>query len=126
MHKILYILPAIIVVAGGFISCRREPEPERIELPATPVLSIRANWGVVKSPFLRIREDPFQRGDILAHLRKGSILEISSRTENKEILEDVTGYWFQVNYEGLRGWVFGAYLEIFDSSAKARQYADGL
>ena len=116
----------LVLVLSTPIACRREPEPETIELPATPVLSIRANWGVVTSPFLRIREEPLQNAEILAHLRKGSVLEISNRTENKEILEDVAGYWYQVNYEGLRGWVFGAYVEIFDSSAKARQFADGL
>ena len=85
-------------------------------------LAARAEQGVKLSSFCTV----FAKTEILAHLRKGSVLEISNRTENKEILEDVAGYWYQVNYEGLRGWVFGAYVEIFDSSAKARQFADGL
>ncbi len=119
---------AVLFLLAGFLSaalasCAKEKPVERIDLPPTPVLTLRSNWGVIRAPFLRLREEPLQKARIVAHLRRGSVLEILSRTGAKETIENDTSYWFQVNYGGLRGWVFGAYLEIFDSRNKAESYA---
>lgn len=103
--------------------CVKKAEEEKILLPPTPVLSIRSNWAVVTSTFLRIREEPFSDAKILTHLRKGYILEILSRTQKKESVEDQISYWYRVSFEGLRGWVFGAYLEILDSRTQAESFA---
>ena len=104
-------------------ACGRRPTVERIELPPTPVLSIRSTWAVVTSPFLRMRDNPRAQAPVLAHIRRGAVLEVLSRTERKEELEESSAYWYQVSYEGLRGWVFGAFLEIVDSKARAESLA---
>jgi uncharacterized protein YgiM (DUF1202 family) len=104
-------------------SCGRRPPVERIELPSTPVLSIRSTWAVVTSPFLRLRSEPLADAGVLAHVRRGSVLEVLSRTDRREDLEQTSSYWYQVSYEGLRGWVFGAFLEIVDSKARAESLA---
>ena len=104
-------------------SCGRRPAAERIELPPTPVLSIRSTWAVVISPFLRVRDEPLAKAAVLAHIRRGAVLEVLSRTDRKEELEEASSYWYQVSYEGLRGWVFGAFLEIVDSRARAESLA---
>ena len=104
-------------------ACGRRPVVERIELPPTPVLSIRSTWAVVTSPFLRVRAEPLAKSPVLAHIRRGAVLEVLSRTERKEELEGTSSYWYQVSYEGLRGWVFGAFLEIADSKARAEGLA---
>jgi len=114
------LLAALLLTAVG--SCRREAPVERVELPATPVLTLRSSWGVVRAPFLRLRQEPLEGSAILAHVRRGEVLEIISRTEIKETLDGETAYWYLVSYGGLRGWVFGAFLEVLDS----RSRADGL
>ena len=114
--RVLWLLLSLTALG----SCGRKPVVEPIDLPPTPVLSIRSTWAVVTSPFLRIREEPLAEAKVLAHIRRGAVLEILSRTERKEEIEDATAYWYQVSYEGLRGWVFGAFLEITDSKAKAQ------
>jgi len=121
MGRALFFLVFSLGLLGG--SCGRKESEERIQLPPTPVLSIRSNWAVVRSPFLRIRDEPFEKAKVLVHLRRGSILEILSRTEKKETLDTETSYWYQVNYEGLRGWAFGAYLEILDTKTRAEAFA---
>ena len=129
MDKVKYLLfSAAISIAllTIMVSCRREVEPEKITLPPTPVLSIRSNWAVVQSPFLRVREEPFADAKIHTHLRRGAVLEIISRTEKKETVEKESSYWYNINYEGLRGWVFGCYIEVLDSQSKAREYSAGL
>jgi len=87
------------------------------------VLTLSSDWAVIRSPFLRLREEPFQKTKIVAHLRQGSVLEIITRTEAKETIDNVSAYWFQVNFGGLRGWVFGAFLEVLDSKSKAESFA---
>ena len=111
----LVLLVSLLPIA----SCGRRPVAERIELPPTPVLSIRSTWAVVTSLFLRVRDEPLAKAAVLAHIRRGSVLEVLSRTDRKEDLEETSSYWYQVSYEGLRGWVFGAFLEIVDSRARA-------
>ena len=107
----------------SFLSCEKEQPVERIDLPPTPVLTLSTNWGVIRSPFLRLRDEPLQKAEIVAHLRRGSILEIISKTEAKETIDEVSSYWYQVNYGGLRGWVFGAFLEVLDSKSEAERFA---
>lgn len=114
---IVLALAAILLPTVG--SCRREAPLERVELPATPVLTLRSSWGVVRAPFLRMRQEPLEKGSILAHVRRGEVLEIISRTETKETLDGQSAYWFLVSYGGLRGWVFGVYLDVQDSRSKA-------
>ncbi len=117
----LFVLAGLL--SAALASCAKGKPVERIDLPPTPVLTLRSNWGVIRASFLRLREEPLQKARIVAHLRRGSVLEILSRTGAKETIEEATSYWYQVNYGGLRGWVFGAYLEIMDSRNKAESYA---
>ena len=126
MNKIKYLLFPILLLLTLLFSCRREVEPEKITLPPTSVLSIRSNWAVVKSPFLRVREEPFADAKIHTHVRRGAVLEIISRAERKETVENDSSYWYNINYAGLRGWVFGSYIEVLDSKNKAQEYAAGL
>jgi hypothetical protein len=119
----IIILLALSIAPLSLLSCEREQPVEHIDLPATPVLTLSTDWGVIRSPFLRLREEPLQRAKILAHLRRGSVLEIITRTESKETIDEASSYWYQVNYGGLRGWVFGAFLEVLDSKAKAERFA---
>ena len=47
-----------------------------------------------------------------------------ARSDAEDTVENEVGYWYRINYDGLKGWVFGSYLEIFDSRAQAEKYAD--
>ena len=120
MRKALFLLACLLPLLSA---CGRRPAVERIELPSTPVLSIRSTWAVVTSPFLRLRDEPLANAAVLAHIRRGSVLEVLSRTDRREEQEQTISYWYQVSYEGLRGWVFGAFLEIVDSRPRAESLA---
>jgi uncharacterized protein YgiM (DUF1202 family) len=121
--RALLIILGFAIPLGGLLGCSPRPAAEKIDLPPTPVLSIRSNWAVVDSSFLRLRQEPLAGSGVLAHIRRGAVLEVLSRTDQKEVMEDASGYWYQVSYAGLRGWVFGAFLEIVDSKAKAEALA---
>jgi hypothetical protein len=111
---------AVLIILGA---CKREEPVTALDMPTTPVLTVRANWGVVTSPYLRIRRQPRMDGDVVAHLRNSSIAEILAKTTYPETVEGQTNYWYEISSDGLRGWVFGSYLEFFDSRSKAEQAA---
>ena len=121
-----FIVLVLSIAPLTLVSCEKEQPLQRIDLPPTPVLTLSTDWAVIRAPFLRLRAEPLQKAKIEAHLRRGSILEIISRTESKETIDDTTAYWYQVNFGGLRGWVFGAFLEVLDSKSEAERFAADL
>ena len=92
-------------------------------LPLTPVLSIRSTWAVVKSPLLRVRDQPSGQATVLVHVRMGAVVEVISKSDKEDTAENEKAFWYRVNYEGLKGWVFGSYIAIFDNRAKADSFA---
>ncbi|OPZ55610.1 MAG: Bacterial SH3 domain protein [Synergistetes bacterium ADurb.Bin520] len=101
--------------------CRKDDPFTDVQMPATPVLAVRANWAVVTSPYLRIRSRPSQDGEVVAHLRNSSVAEVLAKTTYPESVEGQTNYWYEISSDGLRGWVFGSYLEFHDSRAGAEK-----
>ena len=75
-----FLILVLSIAPMPLISCKKEQPVERIDLPPTPVLTLSTDWAVVRSPFLRLRAEPLQKAKITAHLRRGSVLEIISRT----------------------------------------------
>jgi uncharacterized protein YgiM (DUF1202 family) len=117
---IFSILCAVILLPG----CRRETSQEfQIDLPATPVLTVRSNWAVVSSSHLRLREKATINSRAVTTLWQNNVLEIISRDEVQQEVEGKTGYWYKVAYDGLQGWVFGAYLHMYESESAARRAA---
>ncbi len=126
MKMYIRIIILLVFFPILLICCSSKNDEQAFHLPATPVLSIRSSWGVVKSNYLRLREKPSTSSKVLDGLTKGTIVKILSTTEKKEIVEDKTDYWHRVSLEGLEGWVFGAYLAIVDSKSKAKEMVEEL
>jgi len=85
------------------------------------VLSVHSRWSVINSTHLRLREKPDIKSKAITTLWKGYILEVVSQSTIIVTLDDEEGYWYQVKYGGLQGWVFGSYLEFFDSKEDAER-----
>ena len=117
-------LCAIILTAVLLPGCRKETTQEfKIDLPATPVLTVRSNWAVVASSHLRLREKATIQSRAVTTLWQNNVLEIISRDEVQQEVEGKSGYWYKVAYDGLQGWVFGAYLQMYESESEARRAA---
>lgn len=117
----LLLLCALATASLG--GCGRSGSSERVTLPPTPVLSIRSTWAVVKSPLLRVRGDPSNQATVLSHIRLGAVMEVLTRADKEETVENETAYWYRIDYQGLKGWVFGTYIELFDSRSKADKFS---
>jgi len=121
-----YRAPAAAVAVAlclAAVSCSREGRVERVEFPTTPVLSVRSTWAVVVSPLLRVREQPDSRSTVLQHIRQGVVVEVIGTSDREDEIEGQQDYWYRVNYDGLKGWVFGSYLVIKDSRGAAEAEA---
>lgn len=109
----------IIVFLIALTGCREKEPILSIDLPPTEILSATTNWAVINSSHLRLREKPLVDAKAVTTLWRGSVLEIVSRSETKFLVDGELDFWYQINYDGLHGWVFGAYLDLFDSKEKA-------
>jgi uncharacterized protein YgiM (DUF1202 family) len=123
------IAPATLLalcILSSIVSCKREAPTEKVSFAPTPVLTIRSTWAVVKSPLLRVRAEPTNSSEVISHIRMGAVMEIIAKSDKEETVENEVSFWYRVNYSGLKGWVFGTYLEVFDSRSKAEKYAETL
>lgn len=111
----------LIILILFFTSCRKEESFPDIQLPSTPFISMTSRWGVITSTHLRMRKKPDINSKAITTLWKGYILEVISRNPEKRNVDDTEGYWYQVTYGGLQGWVFSSYLKFFDSREEAER-----
>lgn len=116
----LLLLP---LVGAGFFGCEAPKDYSGLVLPPTPVLTIQNRWALVTSTLLRVRSEGSDASALVTVLRRGAIIEVLSTSPREEVLEGQRGRWIEIQDQGRRGWVFGAYLQIFDSLDKARNAA---
>ena len=109
----------IMIADAGISSCEKQEQIRPIQLPPTSVLKVQTTWAVINAPHLRLRELPTDSSRVVRYLKAGFVLEIISKTGTLETLEGEENYWYQITFDGLNGWVFGAYLDLFDSKEQA-------
>ncbi|MDX9801549.1 MAG: SH3 domain-containing protein [Spirochaetia bacterium] len=121
MNNSLLRFSLAVIVILIFSSCSKKEQIIIIDLPATQVLEQNTNFAVITSSHLRLRVEPTTKSKAITTLWKGYILEIISRSTKKEIAEGQENYWYQINYDGLRGWIFGAYVKVYPTLEKAKE-----
>lgn len=104
----------------------KEKEEISVELPTTPVLSVRSTWAVITGSHLRLRDRATTESEAITTLWRGNVLEIIARDETKVRVEGKDDYWYRVAYDGLQGWVFGAYIELCESEQDAERLSNEL
>ncbi|WP_319562384.1 SH3 domain-containing protein [Marispirochaeta sp.] len=120
-----YTLFAVFSLILIFTGCAKEEKLTSIDLPPTSLLSMREKWGVIASSHLRMRNSPDSQSEVVTTFwnRRGVVLEVLSQSPDKVFIEGYEDYWYQVSYDGLIGWVFGAYVELYGSREQALRAA---
>jgi hypothetical protein len=126
MMKYGKILIGCLLTILMFPSCGEDRTAQDITLPSTPIISSHSRWAVVMIDYLRIRAKPTADSEMLSSTGLGAVIRIISQTENKELHGQEKDYWYQIEDKGIRGWVFGAYLEFFSSRSEAENRAKEL
>ena len=107
----LAVLSAVLVVGAAALGCQQHETEERLLLPATTVVATNEVRGIVTAESLRVRAQPSVRAQVLSYLRRGEVVEALRRGEQEERIGGDLGYWFEVTFQGVRGWAFGTHLD---------------
>lgn len=66
--------------------------------------------GLTTPPYLNMRQEATTNSKSLTILRKGSHVTILSEKKTKDYYKK----WYEIDYNGQRGWIAGIYVDIFD------------
>ncbi len=113
------LLSLIILSAFSLSACRKDIEIKNVELPVTRAITKKSNFALITSSHLRLRTEPTISSKAVTILWKGYILEILRKSDIRDFVEGKENYWYLINYDGLKGWVFGSYIDIYSSREKA-------
>ena len=116
----------LLVAAGAVLAaCRKQETGARqLTLPPTSVISTSERYGIIAADSLRVRAQPSVRAEVLAHFRRGEVVQVVERGEHQERVAGNLAYWFEVNHQGVRGWVFGSHLELFPPGTDSAEVRD--
>jgi uncharacterized protein YgiM (DUF1202 family) len=121
-HTAHLVLTAVAALFTLFTASCAKPEEVVIpplELPATPILANRSQYAVITSTHLRLRDGPSSQSRVRETLWKGAVMEVTGKVSGRMVVENQEGHWYQVSYDGLHGYVFGAYLRFFENREAA-------
>lgn len=118
------LLFLILLITGT--GCQKKENSLDIELPTTNILAVKSTWGVITSTYLRVRDEPTVSSSAVTLLGRGDILEIISQDSHKQEVEGIMDYWYEILYDGIQGWVFGHYIQLFENRHDALDAARSL
>jgi len=90
-----------------------------ISLPRTQNPTTMNQWAVTKYASLKLREEPQVKSKIINYLPIGSVVEIIIKDHEIKNFENLMDYWYYINYNGENGFIFGSYLDIFNTYTEA-------
>ncbi|MBU8912835.1 MAG: hypothetical protein KOO61_02350 [Spirochaetales bacterium] len=108
----------------GLAGCSQTPEEVQVNLPVTPVISVRPRWAVAVDAYVRVRAEPLTDSVIRGHLRTGDVAEIVSISTTVADVNGSRDTWYEVDVAGLRGWALGSTLEFYESQSRALNVAE--
>ena len=76
--------------------------------------------GIVNADRLRLRYLNDLHSKTLCYMDKGTIVNILGRDKERVHVDEFDYYWYNVEYNRIKGWVFGAYLDVYGSVEDAR------
>ena len=120
-RTLLLVFGAALPVLAG---CSQTSQEIRVNLPVTPVISVRPRWAVAVDAYARVRSEPLTDSAIRGHLRIGDVVEIVSISTASTGMNGNHDTWYEVEVAGLRGWALGSTLEFYESRSRALNVAE--
>lgn len=119
--KNIHYIICIFVIFLSFYSCKEDSGAKTfyIDLSETRTPSSNNQWAITKFDLLKLRETPEEESNIINHLPLGSVIEIIRKENAIKVFDNVKDYWYFIDYKGEVGWIFGSYLEIFNTQEEA-------
>jgi hypothetical protein len=109
MRNLFFIIIIIILL----FSCKNNNF--KFDLPQTETPSEFNQWGVTIYDQLKLRNSPNEESETVKYLPLGAIIEILKKDKELKNFENANDYWYYINYKGEEGWIFGIYIQIFNT-----------
>jgi hypothetical protein len=109
------------------ISCR-EKSSQNITLKKdskieTEKIDENLYFGVVNVNRLRFRTEKDINSKTLRYLDMGVIVNVLFKDDKRIKIGEIEDYWYQIEYQGIKGWVFGYFLDIYTTKENAQKQA---
>ena len=78
------------------------------------------SFGVINVNRLRFRSDNDIHARTLMYLDKGEIVTIIKKDAEKVKIGEMEDYWYQIEYKGTNGWIFGYFVDLYNSYDEAK------
>jgi hypothetical protein len=114
----------ICLLLSFLISCTKEEKEVKninIPLPATEHPRNLNLWGVSRYTNIKLRAKPEEKSEVLKYITQGSILELIKQSDSTFLFDGKNDYWYYVRYNGLYGWIFGSYIDIYITKSEAEK-----
>jgi Bacterial SH3 domain len=116
----------ILIILPFFYSC--EKNKDNLYLPFKPHIKENVeqesqSFGVITVNRLRMRSDNDIHSKTIMYLDKGEIVTVLKKNGEKVKVGEVEDYWYQIEYNGTKGWIFGYFFDIYQSPEDAKTSA---
>lgn len=123
------IFLSVIAILFFLCSCKARQAENTIVLdkntftPASSSFSTIKNnlIGIVTVNRLRLRSSNDVYAKTIRYLDQGEMLNIIAKDEKRIRINNMEDYWYQVDFNGTKGWIFGYYLEIYSDYLQAQE-----
>jgi len=127
MKKKLIILLILIII----FSCKNDNknfDVNEIELPETDNPEEINQWAFIKYKYTKLREEPNADSRTIYYMEndrnRGTIARIIKKENQLTNFDNQFNYWYYIDYDGEKGWVFGSFIEIFNNYEEAVKKCD--
>jgi hypothetical protein len=79
-----------------------------------PQVARSAYNGIVNTNSLRVRDDANLGGNIIGRLDRQTPVMVFERSNDRMFFEGYDSYWLKIKASDIEGWVYGAYVNLFD------------
>ncbi len=80
-------------------------------------------YGVINVNRLRFRLEPDLNSKTLRFLDKGIIVNVIKKDEKRVKVGEMEDYWYQIEYDGITGWIFGHFIDVYTTYENAQNQA---
>lgn len=121
------IIPALMVLLIFFSGCKKtSKDADYIMLDKSADIvntgydsEKECLYGVVTVNRLRFRTSNDMHAKTIRYLDQGVIIDIIAKDESRSFVNELDDYWYKVEFNGTVGWVFGYYIEIYNTYQNA-------
>lgn len=111
----------LVLLPFWLIGCSEQPE---LSLPEVRALTNRPEWAVVTDGYVRVHRQAELHAPVVGHFRRGDVVTVIRESVFTDEIDGQFHRWYQMANDTLDGWVFGAWVDLFDSEERARNASE--